>query len=166
VLPANATSSEVEAKLAALKVEDILPQVRVDDGPARPLIRETDCFLQAANRSSDLQLSVVLAFNAASPASPWKGTCFFGRTHALYMSPQILYLATSRYEVGRLGATLRHSEQSRADVHKFCIRADSITYRGSGEVAGHLGWDKERAAYRMSEEGDDLRVLTFTGSSG
>ncbi|MBM3378888.1 MAG: hypothetical protein FJY39_03975 [Betaproteobacteria bacterium] len=166
LLPASATPSEVESRLASLKVEDILPQVRVDDGAARPLLRETDCFLQAANRSSDLQLSVVLAFDAAAPASSWRGTCFFGGTQAIYMSPQSLYLATSRHEVGRIGAMLRHGEQSRTDVHKFRIRADSIAYRGSGEVAGHLGWDPERAAYRMSEEGEDLRVLTFTGSSG
>ena len=33
-------------------------------------------------------------------------------------------------------------------------------------VAGHLGWDREKAPYRFSEWNGDLRVLSFTGSLG
>jgi hypothetical protein len=33
-------------------------------------------------------------------------------------------------------------------------------------VDGHLGWDRERMSYRLSEHDGHLRVLTFTGSDG
>ena len=42
----------------------------------------------------------------------------------------------------------------------------SVSYRGSGEVAGHLGWNRERSSLRLSEHNGDLRVLSYTGQQG
>jgi hypothetical protein len=54
----------------------------------------------------------------------------------------------------------------RTDIHQFAIENGTINYVASGDVAGHLGWDPKRAAYRMSEYQGDLRVLSFTGNQG
>lgn len=166
LLGSAATPAEIESRLAVLASDDILPRVQVDGGPSRRLVNETDCFLQQGNRSADLQLSVVVVFDAASPQGSWQGKCFFGGTQAIYMAPESLYLATSRDEVGVVAGQALFTAQTRTDIHKFRINAGQVSYQGSGDVAGHLGWDRDRAPYRMSEYAGDLRVMTFTGSLG
>jgi len=85
----------------------------------------------------------------------------------VYMSPQSLYLATTRYDLP-VAATglIRYDPRTTTDIHKFAIGPQAIDYRGSGEVEGHLGWDPSLKSYRMSEWNGDLRVLSFTGETG
>ena len=166
LLPISAVDKELESRLEALRADDILPRVQKNGGSSQRLVEESDCFLQPANRSADLMISVILAFDAGSPSGAWQAKCFFGGTRALYMSPENLYLATSRDELAFAGGQAVLSSGSRTDIHKFRIRGGQVAYRGSGEVTGHLGWDRERAPYRMSEHAGDLRVVTFTGTSG
>jgi hypothetical protein len=82
------------------------------------------------------------------------------------MSRNSLYLATRRYPVSELNGRLVHSADARTDIHRFAVAGGAVDYVGSGEIAGHLGWDPARASYRMSEHNGDLRVLSFTGQSG
>lgn len=166
LLPVSTSAAELESKLGALRPDDILPRVQRGSAPSQRLVEERDCFLQPTNRSADLQIGVVLAFDAASPTSAWQAKCFFGGTQAIYMSPENLYLATTRDEIRSVGGLPVFSTRSRTDIHKFGIRGGQVSYRGSGEVAGHLGWDRERAPYRMGEYAGDLRVISFTGASG
>ena len=56
-------------------------------------------------------------------------------------------------------------QQVTTDIHKFSLQGLGVDYRGTGEVAGTLGWDPEKVPYRMSEFNGDLRVLSFTGQS-
>lgn len=165
-LPANAGPAALEAAIAALKISEILPMIRNGDGIAKPLVAESDCYLQTANKASDLQVTVIVAWKVSDPPDRWTSRCFFGGTQAIYMSPKNLYLATSRNETSWVDGTIRYSGQMRTDIHQFAIKAGSINYMGSGDIPGHLGWDPQRAAYRMSEYQGDLRVLTFTGSQG
>lgn len=161
-----ATAEERAAAIARLTFQEIIPGLSVDGAPARPVLDETDCHLQTGNQSLELQITVLLAFDMASGSSQPTGRCFVGGTEALYMSPTSLYLATSRYMTQTIAGRIEYSAQARTDLHKFAIEGGQIRYRGSGEIAGHLGWDPERAAYRMSEHEGDLRVLSFTGSTG
>ena len=84
------------------------------------------------------------------------------------MSPQNLYLATTRSAQPVTGADGRTFFPSGfvTDLHKFSFDGLNLSYRASGEVRGHLGWDPERISLRMSEHGGDLRVISYTGSSG
>jgi hypothetical protein len=169
---AASSPTDKDEALAAIGVSDVLPTVTLNGAESRTAVDETDCHLQTANQSSELQITTVLAFDmkesggASGPS--WTGRCFLGGTEALYMAPASLYLATSRYPVRTDAATGRvtYSAQAQTDVHKFAIDGLSISYRGSGEVAGHLGWDRERAAYRMSEYRGNLRVVSFTDQTG
>ena len=167
-LPATASDKDREAALAALRPEDILPGVRIDGGSRQPLVAEGDCLVQPKASSLSLTVTTLVAVDLASPTLTMKSRCFFGGIEGLYMSPQNLYLATTRSTQpttapdGRLIFPTEYT----TDLHKFSLQGLSMGYRASGEVKGHLGWDAERISLRMSEHAGDLRVISYTGSSG
>lgn len=167
-LPASASLQEREAALAALKTEDILPGVRIDGGTRQPLVRESDCLMQPKATSLSLTVTTLVAIDLASPALTTRARCFFGGTEGLYMSPQNLYLATTRspQPVAAADGRLVFPTGFVTDLHKFAFDGLNLNYRASGEVRGHLGWDPERISLRMSEHGGDLRVISYTGTSG
>ena len=83
------------------------------------------------------------------------------------MSATHLYLATTQWAVPANRVGFGFPVDMRTDIHKFALAGDGgVSYRASGSVAGHLGWDREKAPYRFSEHNGDLRVLSFTGSFG
>ncbi len=166
-IPANATPAQAQAAVAGLTAAEILPTITIDGGTAQPLVAEGDCYVQAGNVSLDRQVTTITAFNLASASLQRSSRCFLGGSQALYMSPAAVYLASSRYfnYGGNVALTIAPAG-SKTDIHKFALAGQSIDYRGTGEVAGHLGWDADKNAYRMSEHQGDLRVLTFTGAQG
>ena len=166
-VPANSTPAQISATLASLDASDLLPRIQVDGAEAQPLVGEADCYLQPANASPGLQLTTITAFDLATPGLARSSRCFVGGVEAMYMSAHNLYLASSRgYWVGGDAWVAAFPRDARTDIHKFGLTGRQISYRGSGEVQGHLGWDAEKKPYRMSEHNGDLRVLTFTGETG
>jgi hypothetical protein len=87
VLPATATAAEREAAIQNLKVDDILPRLRRNGGPAEPLLTDTDCYLQTANASAGVQITSVTMIDLKSPTLAQKSRCMLGGTEGLYMSP-------------------------------------------------------------------------------
>lgn len=164
-LPPNASHAERDAVLASLRAADLLPQVRVDGGAPLPLLQETDCWLQPANASLQVAVTTVTLVDLGTLAR--SSRCVVGGTEALTMSASAIYLATSRMgtTVGPDGVP-RYAQGMQTDLHKLAFDGRSVTYRASGTVDGHLGWDRARAAYRLSEQAGDLRVLSFTGDTG
>lgn len=169
----GASPTLAERKEAVTRVTNpqILPTLSIKaasaSGPTvQPLMADTDCQLQAANASSAVQLTTITAINLASPTLERSSRCFLGGVNALYMSAKNLYLATSRTDVVAKGGSLIYGGEPTTDIHKFGISGMSISYRGSGSVAGHLGWDASKTSYRMSEHNNDLRVVTYTSSFG
>lgn len=167
VLPASATPAEREAAILGVTAAEVLPKLRRNGGPAEPLLTDTDCFLQTANASSGVQITTITMIDLKSPTLAQKSRCLVGGTEAVYMTADTLYLATTRnvYTIQSLVAMIYPQAMS-TDIHKFALGAGDVSYRGSGVVAGHLGWDYDRKSYRLSEHNGDLRVLTYTGSDG
>lgn len=166
-LPADSTPAQVTAALASLGASDLLPRIQVDGAAAQPLVAEADCYLQPANASPGLQLTTITAFDLATPGLTRSSRCFVGGVEAMYMSAQNVYFASSRgYWVGGDAWVAAFPRDARTDIHKFALQGMQMSYRGSGEVQGHLGWDAEKKPYRMSEYNGDLRVLAFTGETG
>jgi uncharacterized secreted protein with C-terminal beta-propeller domain len=173
VLAGDATPTVAQRKDAVARVTNpqILPTVAIKAASASeatvlPLMADTDCQLQAANASTAVQLTTITAINLASPTLARSSRCFLGGVNGLYMSAKNLYLATSRTDVTTKGGSLIYSGQTSTDIHKFGVSGMAISYRGSGSVSGHLGWDASKTSYRMSEHNNDLRVVTYTSSFG
>jgi hypothetical protein len=159
--PSGATLST--ARLASLTAAQILPTIRINNGPAQPLHAETDCYTQARNASPYVELTSITVFNLADSNAARASKCFVGGTEAMYVSTQNIYLANSRnYYTPLSGATV-FNNQGITDVHKFSLQGMDISYKASGEVNGNLGWNRDQAAYRMSEYQGDLRIVSFTG---
>ena len=165
--PANSTPARASAVLAGLGTDDLLPRIRVDGAMAQPLVSETDCYVQPANASPAVELTTITAFDLSAPGMVHSSRCFAGGVEALYVSPRHVYLASSRYDWGGGDAQLAIVAPAvRTDIHKFSLQGTQVSYRGSGDVPGHLGWDTEKKPHRMSEHNGDLRVLSFTGQTG
>lgn len=166
-VPANSTAAQVQQALAGLSAGALMPTVRIDGAPAQPLVTENDCFVQPANASLALQLTTITAFDLSAGGMTRSSRCFVGDGNTLYMSPRNVYIASSQqvWIATTFAATVFPRNVS-TDVHKFALNGLNVEYRGSGQVAGHLGWDNEKMPYRMSEHQGDLRVVSFTGETG
>ncbi len=168
-LPANATAAEREAAIAGTTSADILPRMRRNGGAPTALLGETDCWTQPGNASTDVQVTTITLLDLRAADLAPRSRCFVGGTQALYMTSGSLYLATTRwvYTSGGGGIALAgYPADIRTDIHKFAFGAQGVSYRASGDVPGHLGWDARQSSYRFSEWNGDLRVVTFTGSFG
>jgi hypothetical protein len=165
-LPASASPADREAAIVATHGTDLLPRQRLASGETRPLLSETDCWVQPANASLALSVTTLTVVDLRAPGLAPVSRCFIGGTEALYMTPQALYVASTRWLYTTAGGVWRYPSTIRTDIHKFGFDAGRLSYRASGSVEGHLGWDAQRKSYRLGEHQGLLRVLSFTGSVG
>jgi len=122
------------------------------------------CFVEDTSEPRSSAMIAVIAIALAESEHPHQATCYAGEASTLYGSTQALYLAAADFSGGPLpeeqadiaGATYGHHTL----VHKFAFDALAITYHGSGMVPGSLADNPREAAFRFSEAGDDLRVVT------
>ena len=166
LLPASASAEAREAAITRLSAADLLPRMRRNGGAPEPLLADTDCYVQNANASSAVQFTTITVFDLRSTTLARTSRCFVGGSEAVYMSTNNLYVATTRWSYPSNGAALFYPTEIKTDIHKFALGSTGVAYRGSGQVDGHLGWDREKKSFRLSEHNGDLRVLTFTGSVG
>ena len=171
-LPASATGAEREAAINRLSATDLLPRMRRNGGAPEPLLADSDCYLQNANASSAVQFTTITVFDLRSATLARTSRCFVGGSEAVYMSTANLYVATTRWSFPSAVAALIYPAEIKTDIHKFALTGvangtgSSVAYRGTGQVDGHLGWDRQKKSFRLSEHNGDLRVLSFTGSLG
>jgi Beta propeller domain len=163
-LPASAPAAEREAALAAIGAEDLLPRVRIGDADPVPLVTEAECYLQPGNGSPAVEITTVTVIDLATMAR--HSRCFVGGTEAIYVAPETLYLATTRAVYPADTLPLVYPPTITTDIHRFELGLGSPTYAASGSVDGHLGWDDSRKPYRFSDWNGQLRVVSFTGSTG
>ncbi len=164
------TQAQRDAALATLTAADFLPNLRVNGGAASLLVQETQCFVQPGNGSLALEITTITTVDLTTAGFAATSRCFLGGAEALYMAPSNLYVATARWPQATRDADGRWvyptSAELSTDIHKFSVVGTAINYRATGSATGHLGWQRDRTAYRMSEHNGDLRVVTFTGSRG
>jgi Beta propeller domain len=167
-LPSGASAAERETAIARTTAADVLPKLRRNGGAATALLSDTDCWTQPANGSTLISVTTVTLLDLRAADLAPKSRCFVGGSEALYMTPQHLYLATTRWPSYNPAANFGVARPAdiRTDIHKFVLSADDVSYLASGDVAGHLGWSPDFNSYRFSEWNGDLRVITYTASVG
>jgi len=163
----TAEYNESVAKIEAATLDELLPQASINDGRSTLLTQPEDCFVaRRGNADPSPDVISVTAINLDS-VSIADSMCYVGPSETMYMSPRSLYLATTRYDyetnnVNGGDEFFYADPDITTEIHKFSLNAGSIDYRASGSAAGHLGWDPEKKPWRMSESGDNLRVVTMT----
>ena len=151
-----------QALLDSLQASQLLPTLSVDGGTAQPLVSADSCFTQGNNAVKSADIITIVGIDLAATGHQHAARCFTGGTEAFYMSDQSLYLATTRSAYSYSGAVPVYEGQSSTDIHKFALNGLAISYRGSGNVTGHLGFDQNRKSFRMGEHQGTLRVITQT----
>lgn len=138
---------QVEAALAGIDLDDLLPQWRTDAGAAFETMHEC-ADLYAPRSLAPLSVLSVGTYDAASGALGATGILSDGWT--VYASASNLYVAqSSRWWWGWDEDTVSH-------IHKFGLHgSDEPTYEASGEVEGWL-YDQ----FAMSEHAGHLRVVS------
>ena len=149
----------------ALQDPQLLPTLSIDGGPVQALVSPEACLTQPNNAVKSADIITVVGIDLAATGLRHSARCFTGGTEAFYLSAQSLYLATTRSAYSYSGAVPVYAAQTSTDLHKFALEGLSISYRGSGNVTGHLGFDQNRKSHRMGEHQGALRVITQTGSS-
>ena len=164
----NATAAERDAAIARVTAREVLPTLRRNNGAAQPLVNESDCWIQPANASRTVEVTTVTLVDLRTSDLRNSSRCFIGGTETVYMTPNSLYLATTRFDQTADSTGVVFRSDTRTDIHKFAFdsAAGTLTYRASADVAGHLGWDATRRSWRLSEHDGVLRVLTYTGTTG
>lgn len=165
-LPFNASAAQREAAIASTTAAHVLPKMRRNGGTATAMMSDTDCWTQPGNGSTQIHVTTVTLLDLRAADLAPKSRCFVGGSEALYMTQDHLYLATTRWLYTSTNNLIAYPAEMRTDIHKFALAAGDISYRATGEVTGHLGWNPELNSYRFSEWNGDLRVITYTGSFG
>jgi uncharacterized secreted protein with C-terminal beta-propeller domain len=175
-VPIPSTNEAIDA----LKTVDVLPKIQIDSNTPIPLVAETDCYVQAKNASNSSTITTITAIDLSTAALVRNSRCFVGGSEAIYVSEKSVYVATTRYSYALPSSASSTSTATTAvstaiwaypadiktDIHKFSINNLNVNYKASAEVKGHLGWQQNQKSYRMSELGDDLRIITFIGELG
>ena len=156
-----------EQRLSEVSVDDILPGYAINAQPKGTMVQPNACYINkgVANETADVISLVAIDLNASQPT--FNSNCYVGSSEALYASRHALYLSSTRWNYA-YGNTVvsSYAPDVTTDIHKFAFDALDFDYRGSAEVAGHLGWAQDRKSFRFSEDasGDLLRVITYNES--
>ncbi len=181
VNPYSVSADEWKSIVESTDLSTVLPQFS-STGTATDtaLVDPANCFVASkpdnAYYTPDIISLVTVNIDTMTVSD---SVCFLGSTETLYASPEAVYLATTQwsYETfdtetvdpdDRPGASVSGSTSADprvdTDIHRFAIGEGSLTYQGSGTVAGHLGWNFTRMPHRLSEYQGRLRVVSHSAT--
>lgn len=178
--PAKQAAAELLA-LQQASLEELLPKWYINGVAQGNLLSASACYQAPGNDAGQTpDLIVVAAVDLGNPNAMPRAQCLAGSSETAYVSTEALYVATSRYNytvtaaaaslVGGTGtnamiAIASYPSEYTTDLHKFSLSAAGPQYRGSGSVAGHLGWEQDKKSFRMGEHQGALRIATSVGET-
>jgi uncharacterized secreted protein with C-terminal beta-propeller domain len=157
------------ALIEAATLSDLLPDYSVNNLEKGDIVAAENCFTTEYSDNTNQQVSLinVISIDLEQTSAKPKGSCFVGSVEALYMSAQSLYLATTQYQYQNDNGNAHYKTNISTDIHKLSLQNGRINYKGSAQVAGHLGWKQELKSFRMGEFGNSNEVfgiITYTGN--
>ena len=162
--PADKVASN-QTLIEAAATAQLLPTLSIDGATPQPLVDAAQCLTQEQNAFKSADVVTIVGIDLAASTHRHAARCFTGGTEAFYLSEQNLYLATTRSSYGYSSVFPVYAAQASTDIHKFALDGLAMTYRGSGNVTGHFGFDQNRKSFRMGEHAGALRVITQTESN-
>lgn len=180
--PGTETEKQANAALlAGTSLSDLLPDIRIDGKEKGDLVTPENCYLPPTP-NKEVATPDIITITAIDLALPQThgSSCIVGQAETIYVSPQSLYLATTRYRYAPMplsgDAAISSSNTARTtvaysspevetDLHKFSLASSQPVYGGSGVVQGHLGWEQDKKSFRMGEKDGYLRIVTSLGKT-
>ena len=155
------------ALIETASLADFLPDYAINGVNKGDVLSASNCFTNNYTESKSQQASIIniLSIDLNDSTAKPQGTCYVGSAEALYVSSKSLYLATTQYSYKAKNNIAEYNSNITTDIHKFALARASITYKGSAQVEGHLGWKQDSKSFRMGENNDVLGVITYTGNN-
>lgn len=141
----NSSTTENLARLEALSIEELLPQVYDENGASKPLLSASDCTLPEWPEAVDAFAGsmVVLTKINLDDTKDMQSTCLPASASDIYASQDAIYTFGYGYSRGM-------------KIHKFGIN-EALDYRGSIRVDGHVPCREK--PYCFGEKEGVLHVL-------
>jgi uncharacterized secreted protein with C-terminal beta-propeller domain len=152
--------------LAWAGLEDLLPKMRINGADAVTAIAPSAVHAPPQGSRGPLaDMILVTAIDIASPRVV-QTMAIIGTVDTAYASTGNLYVASSRSEYRNLAGTLLQVEPPslRTDVHQIRLGADAMSIVASGTLEGFLGYDVDKAAFRLSEHEGRLRAVSSSNN--
>lgn len=133
--------------VAALDINSLLPERRINAGDPEPHITAENCLVPDGKLKDNTYLPFILTVTTIDLNNPaaMNVTCMVGEDSGVYASHDNLYL-------------FDQSHWEHTVIHKFGFTDDGTEYLASGEISGSPGWSNPHL--RFSEYNGDLRVVT------
>ena len=147
-------------------LSSLMPKVRVNGGAPIELMDAYSVHVPPqGQRPPTADMILVTAIDLAG-AQVGESVAILGGAEAVYASTQNLWVATSRHNPRSAIGTLLPNEplSVTTDIHQINFTFDMLFVLGSGSVEGFLGSDIDQQAFRMSEHGGRLRVVTSSNT--
>jgi hypothetical protein len=138
-----------------MSLADLLPSVRVNGAAATRAVQANDLYVPPQGmrkRSADTMLITAIDLEKRQIV---KTLGISGSAETVYVSPNNLYLASSRYELRAAGGTITTFDPYGAatDIHQIRLGENGMTFVASGSVDGVIGSDMDKAPFQFSEDG-------------
>jgi uncharacterized secreted protein with C-terminal beta-propeller domain len=158
----EASRAANRALVAATRVEDMLPQLRINGGAAWHAIALEGLLSPppGSNRPfADLIVVATIDLASRQVVDTWG---IAGSVETVYVSPASIYLASSRVDLRNAAGQLAPARTTNqfTDIHQLRLAGGIPTYAGSATVEGFLGRDLDKTAFRLSEHEGRLRAVT------
>ena len=146
----NAHVTANQAALADVTLDDMLPTITID-GVTQPLVNPESCYISNDDRLPAYPvITNVTAVPIDNPKS-FVNTCYNDEVYGVYVSENAIYFPQV--------LSYLWPDETQTRIHKFALQGTGVTYRGSGDIDGHV-WRGGQSDFRMSEQGGDLRVMS------
>ena len=150
------------ALLANAPLSALLPSVRINGGEAAPLVQASAVFAPPQGARKPLaDMVVITAIDLASPRIA-QSIAIVGPVETVYASTTNLFVASSRYELRTSAGQILPVEPAiyLTDLHQIRLGTDAMSIVGSGTIEGYLGYDPDKAPFRLSELDGRLRAVS------
>jgi uncharacterized secreted protein with C-terminal beta-propeller domain len=157
--PAVAANQQL---LASTPLSDLLPKVRINGGDAAAAVAVTAIHAPPqGSRKPMADLILITAIDLGEPRIA-QTLAIVGSAETVYASTTNLFVASSRYEVrDAFGLPLPVEPYLHlTDIHQIRLGAETMSIVGSASIEGILGYDVDKAAFRLSEHQGRLRAVT------
>ena len=164
--PGSAADLRNHELVAQMSLADLLPSVRVNGAAATRAVQASDLYVPPQGmrkRSADTMLITAIDLEKRQIVQTLG---ISGSAETVYVSPNNLYLASSRYELRAAGGAITTFDPYGAatDIHQIRLGENGMTFVASGSVDGVIGSDMDKAPFQLSEDGGRLRVVSQSNS--
>ncbi|AOT11006.1 beta-propeller domain-containing protein [Pseudoalteromonas luteoviolacea] len=153
-------------------VSDLIPKIKdLNSGETSPLFDASACYIpaDATELDSANTITTITKISMQNPTSI-ESTCINAPSDGVYASQESIYLH-KRFWPSDVSS---FDDLSQTALHKFSLNGGEVAYSASGAVEGALGFggnligmiepifvaNVSNAAFRLSEYGNQLRVVT------